>query len=75
MVIIATGGAEYRPVEYLYGQDSRVLTLLELEKALAGREPAVARAKTVVLIQCVGSREPERMYCSRVSVPSRSDWP
>ena len=65
-VIIATGGAEYRPVEYLYGQDSRVLTLLELEKALAGREPAVAGAKTVVLIQCVGSREPERMYCSRV---------
>ena len=65
-VIITTGGAEYRPVEYLYGQDSRVLTLLELEKALAGREPAVAGAKTVVLIQCVGSREPERMYCSRV---------
>ena len=65
-VIIATGGEEHRPVEYLYGQDSRVLTLVELEKALAGREPAVAGAKTVVLIQCVGSREPGRMYCSRV---------
>ncbi len=64
--IIATGGAEYRPCEYLYGQNNRVLTLLELENALTGQEPEVIGARTVVLIQCVGSREPGRMYCSRV---------
>ena len=29
--VIATGAEEHKPAEYLYGQDDRVLTLLELE--------------------------------------------
>ena len=62
-VIVATGGREVVPTEYLYGQDSRVVTQRELEKMLAeGKEVP----SDVVMIQCVGSREPGRPYCSRI---------
>jgi heterodisulfide reductase subunit A len=64
VAIIATGGNEYRPTEYLYGQNEKVKTLLELEADLA--EGKLAGAKNIVFIQCVGSREPERPYCSRI---------
>ncbi|KJS15452.1 MAG: 4Fe-4S ferredoxin [Peptococcaceae bacterium BRH_c4b] len=66
VVIVAIGGEEYKPTEYLYGQNGRVMTQLELEEAMAAGDAKVTSAKNVVLIQCVGSREPERMYCSRV---------
>ncbi|MCX7169248.1 MAG: FAD-dependent oxidoreductase, partial [Proteobacteria bacterium] len=65
-VIIATGAEEYRPAEYLYGEDDRVLTLLELEEQITGKEAAVMNAQTLVMIQCVGCRTAERNYCSRV---------
>jgi len=66
-VIVATGGQEAKPQEYLYGQDPRVLTQRELEKRLADGKWQMADGKwQVVMIQCVGSREPERPYCSRV---------
>ena len=61
-IIVATGGRAVVPREYLYGQDARVLTQTELEERLAAG-PVLARQ--VVMIQCVGSREPERPYCSR----------
>jgi Heterodisulfide reductase, subunit A and related polyferredoxins len=62
-VIVATGGREVVPTEYLYGQDSRVVTQRELEKMLAeGKEVP----SDVVMVQCVGSREPGRPYCSRI---------
>ncbi|MFZ5643946.1 MAG: FAD-dependent oxidoreductase [Bacillota bacterium] len=64
VAIIATGGNEYKPVEYLYGQNDKVKTLLELESDLA--DGKLAGAKNIVFIQCVGSREPERPYCSRI---------
>ena len=66
VVVIATGGVEYKPTEYLYGSAPDVMTQLELEKQLAGREDSVKKLKYVVMIQCVGSREPEHQYCSRV---------
>jgi heterodisulfide reductase subunit A len=65
-VIVATGGEELKPKEYLYGQDSRVLTQLELEKTLATDKKKPSDLKEVVMIQCVGSRNEERPYCSRV---------
>jgi heterodisulfide reductase subunit A2 len=65
-VIIATGAEEYKPTEYLYGQDERVLTQLELEDRLVKQEDAVMNAQTLVMIQCVGCRNAERNYCSRV---------
>ncbi|TEU15205.1 MAG: CoB--CoM heterodisulfide reductase iron-sulfur subunit A family protein [Anaerolineales bacterium] len=62
-VIVATGGQEAKPQEYLYGQDPRVITQRELEQRLAEGQKAPS---SVVMIQCVGSREPERPYCSRI---------
>jgi heterodisulfide reductase subunit A len=64
IVIVATGGQEYKPKEYLYGKNDKVLTQLELEERLAN--DGKLDAKTVVMIQCVGSRTEERPYCSRV---------
>ena len=62
-VIVATGASEYTPKEYLYGQDDRVITQLELEERLAFEK---IEAKTVVMIQCVGSRDEAHPYCSRL---------
>ncbi len=64
--VLALGGRESRPDEYLYGRDPRVMTHLQCD-ALLEREPEKIRsAQSVVFIQCVGSREPKRPYCSRV---------
>jgi len=62
IVIVATGAVEYKPTEHLYGVDKRVLTQRELEERLAKGEFS---AKTIVMIQCVGSRNDERPNCSR----------
>ena len=64
VIIVATGGLEYKPTEYLYGQDQRVMTQLEFENMLASSNGI--DAKVIVMIQCVGSRTPERPYCSRI---------
>ena len=66
VVILATGGTEYRPTEYLYGQSDKVVTQLELEEKIAGNSDEIGKLKSVVMIQCVGSREEEHMYCSRI---------
>ena len=63
-VVVASGGRPAPTTEYLYGQDPRVLTQREVEQQIA--EGTLATARAVVMIQCVGSREPERPYCSRV---------
>jgi heterodisulfide reductase subunit A len=64
--IIAMGGHSYKPREYLYGEDPRVLLSLEMDQALREKSPLVTGAKSAIFIQCVGSRIPERPYCSRV---------
>lgn len=65
-VVIAIGAEEYRPVEYLYGEDERVLTNLELGERIAREDDTVSRARSVMMIQCVGCRNEDRGYCSRV---------
>jgi heterodisulfide reductase subunit A len=62
-IIVATGATEYKPTEYLYGVDTRVLTQHELEEKLAKGQ---FNAKTVVMIQCVGARNDVRPNCSRI---------
>jgi heterodisulfide reductase subunit A len=62
-IIVATGGNEVLPTEYLYGQDPRVVTQRDLERMIAEGKDI---PDDIVMIQCVGSREPERPYCSRV---------
>jgi len=64
--VIATGAREYQPQEYLYGQHERVQTLMQFDVKLAEESAVVQNARSIVFIQCVGSREPERPYCSRV---------
>ena len=64
VIVVATGGEESKPLEYLYGEDAGVLTQLELEKQLAAGNNL--DLGNVVMIQCVGSRDEERPYCSRV---------
>ncbi len=66
VTIVATGGEELKPKEYLYGEDSRILTQLELERLMATDGKKAGDLKEVVMIQCVGSRNEERPYCSRV---------
>ena len=65
-IIVATGGHGVTPTEYLYGQDPRVVTQRELERMLIEGQIATHSPKSVVMIQCVGSREPERPYCSHI---------
>jgi heterodisulfide reductase subunit A len=60
---MATGASEYKPTEYLYGQHESIMTQLEFEKILAEGN---ADFKNVVMIQCVGSRNEERPYCSKI---------
>ena len=66
IAVVATGAQEHRPEEYLYGKDPRVMTHLELDRRFLSRDPSLKDTKTAVFIQCVGSREPDRPYCSRV---------
>ncbi|UCE36750.1 MAG: CoB--CoM heterodisulfide reductase iron-sulfur subunit A family protein [Thermoplasmata archaeon] len=64
-IIVASGGAEYQPKEFLYGKNDKVLTQLEFDNILYNNE-LDPNAKTVVMIQCVGCRDEIRTYCSRV---------
>ncbi|NOX34382.1 MAG: FAD-dependent oxidoreductase [Deltaproteobacteria bacterium] len=64
--ILATGGKEYRPKEYLYGDHPDVLTHLDMDAALREGDSRVEKAKAVVFIQCVGSRNDENPFCSKV---------
>jgi heterodisulfide reductase subunit A-like polyferredoxin len=64
--IIATGGMEYKPNEYLYGDHPDVLTHLDMDAALREEDDRINKAKSVVFVQCVGSRNEENPYCSKV---------
>ncbi|MFC2166979.1 FAD-dependent oxidoreductase [Acidobacteriota bacterium] len=64
--ILATGAEEYKPIEYFYGEDDRVLTQSELEEQIAKGEKRVMNSQSLVMIQCVGCRSEERNYCARI---------
>ena len=62
-IIVATGAEEHIPTgEFGYGTIPGVVTQLELERRMAKGEIP----KHAAFIQCVGSRQPGREYCSRV---------
>jgi heterodisulfide reductase subunit A len=65
VAVIAVGGQEYQPNEYLYGQDSRVMTQIQFDEAFVRHDALLENAQTFVFIQCVGSRCDENPYCSR----------
>ncbi len=63
IAIIAVGHETFVPEGlFHFGENDRLITQLDLEELLKGRFDA----KTVAMIQCVGSRNKERPYCSRV---------
>jgi heterodisulfide reductase subunit A len=64
--VIAVGADVYRPTEYLYGEDDRVMTQLELEEQINKGNERVINAESLVMIQCVGCRNEDRDYCSRI---------
>jgi len=64
--VIAIGADEYKPSEYLYGEDDRVMTHLELEEQITKGDEKVINAESLVMIQCVGCRQEDRDYCARV---------
>ena len=71
VVVVATGAQEYHPKEYLYGQNGNVVTQIELEERLGTNGEWSSPEKNlipnnIVMIQCVGSRDDERPYCSRI---------
>ena len=66
VTVIATGGKEFTPTQYSYGTDPRIITHLELDRRFVQGDPSLSSINSAVFIQCVGSREPERPYCSRV---------
>jgi heterodisulfide reductase subunit A len=66
VIIVATGGVPYQPKEYQYKKSDDVLTQTEFEKDLFLEKPYLKNLKEVVMIQCVGSRNDDHPYCSRV---------
>ncbi|MEO0085085.1 MAG: FAD-dependent oxidoreductase [candidate division WOR-3 bacterium] len=69
VVVVATGAQHRTPTEYHYGESDRILTQQELEELLhssGSRKSRVTDLRSVVMIQCVGSRNDERPYCSRI---------
>jgi len=75
-IVVATGFDPYMPVgEYGFGEHENVITQLQLERLLSKNGPTKGRLvppstkkapKSVVFILCVGSRNPNRPYCSRI---------
>jgi heterodisulfide reductase subunit A len=65
-IIVAIGAEIFEP-KGMYKYDGKnVVTQIELEKYLSTSDPLLSKLKSVVMIQCVGSRNDERIYCSRI---------
>jgi heterodisulfide reductase subunit A len=65
-VIVATGAKEYEPKEYSYGKNKNIITQLELEERIPNSKFPISNLRSVVMIQCVGSRNDEHPWCSKV---------
>jgi heterodisulfide reductase subunit A-like polyferredoxin len=70
VTIISTGANPLRTDEYLYGKNSSVLSWFQLDKMLSEEPNTIKKANAWVFILCVGSREPERPYCSKICCSS-----
>ncbi len=66
VAVIATGAHSHKPAEYGYGKSDRIYLNLDLDQAIRDGRKEVLEANSAIFIQCVGSREPDRPYCSRV---------
>lgn len=68
IVVVATGGKEIEPISFGYNEAAGVVTQHELEEDIDKLFPGNGSRKvgSVVMIQCVGSRNEEHPYCSRI---------
>jgi len=65
VAILAPGAHTLAPDEYLFGRSDRVTQWHELLDLLESDPRKLEEAEAVAFIQCVGSREPQRPYCSK----------
>jgi heterodisulfide reductase subunit A len=67
VIVVATGGKAYKPSEheYCYGRSPRIITQQKFEDLLL-TDPSMRTLRRVAMILCVGSRNKDRPYCSRV---------
>lgn len=63
VIVVATGGQEYRGREYGYEDSEQIITQQEFEAYLGDSETELDDLNSVVMIQCVG---PAERYCSRL---------
>jgi len=70
VVILATGGTEAGTDSYQYGRHPAVITQQELALRMSDKTFDPCSLNSVVMIQCVDSREEPRNYCSRVCCPT-----
>ena len=74
VVVLATGAEPYRPIgQYLYRENPNVFLSLDMDREIATNSRLIKKAQAAAFIQCVGSRIPERPYCSRVCCTSSVD--
>ncbi len=66
VTLLATGATELKPAQYAWGEDPRVISGLELQRRLGDQQALPDDLPSVTFIQCVGSRIPERPWCSRL---------
>ncbi len=66
LAVLATGAKAHIPEEYEYGNHQNIITSLDLDKMFKENDSKIAGLNSAVFIQCVGSRQPDRPYCSRV---------
>lgn len=69
-IILATGGIEAATTSYGYGKHPAIITQKTLEQKLGNQKLDLDRLTSIVMIQCVDSREEPRNYCSRVCCPT-----
>ncbi|HBF43034.1 MAG TPA: hypothetical protein DDW42_05270 [Desulfobacteraceae bacterium] len=70
VTIMSTGADFLRTSEYLYGENPNVLSWFQSDKMLSEEPDTIKKANVWVFILCVGSREPERPYCSKICCSS-----
>jgi heterodisulfide reductase subunit A2 len=66
VTVLATGAMANRPAQYGLGTYAGVVTQLEMDAMLEDEADKIRAMDQVVMIQCVGSREPENPNCSRI---------
>jgi heterodisulfide reductase subunit A len=65
-VVIAVGADSTKVKEYLYGENPNVMKWFDLDKKIEEDPDSIKQAKCAVAIHCVGSREPDMPYCSKI---------